>query len=476
MTRDLLFNVGVGEIRIAGVKDGKLVRFSLERILDGARNTLVGNIVLGRVEKLVPALDAAFVDIGLERAGFLGAREAQNLGGGAINACVREGETVLLQIAKDPIADKGARLTAALSLAGRLCVLMPNRSGITLSRHIEDEGERARLVQISETLVPEGMGLILRTAAQGASREDLAQDVESLLQGWKIVAEARVTARPPAILHRELGAIARAMRDLVTPDTSRIIFDDSDALAEARDYCRRAMPLFEKKLELVTGNILDDVEDDLESLQNNRVTLAGGGWITIETTEALTAIDINSGSFSAASGREETSLAVNLEAAAEIARQLSLRGIGGLIVVDFIHVDLQKHRDRIVSTLEQALAQDRVPAQVAPMTDLGLVAITRRRTGEPLAKQISTPCLCCSGKGRMPGEATVALAALRRAEREARANPGRAIAVRAAPDVTAWLQSHRDNFMPRLIKRGVSRLELESEPQFAREVFDVRAV
>ncbi len=478
MTRELLINAGVGEIRIAAVRDGRLVQFSLERTLEDAdrrHGSLVGDIVLGRVEKIVPALNAAFVDFGRERSGFLSARDALPLGGEQISTCVREGEKLVLQVTRDPIGDKGARLSAAVSLAGRLCVLTPERPGLTLSRRIEDDAERKRLTALCEKLVSDSMGLILRTAAAGASRQDLANDVENLMDTWKRVSETR--AEPPAMLHHELGPVARTLRDVVTPDVTRIVIDDSEALLEAREYCRRAMPAFEQRVELFSGpgGLLDDWEDEIEKLRHARVPLRSGGWITIESTEALTAIDVNSGGFLQSANREDTALSVNLEAAAEIGAQLCLRGIAGLIVVDFIHTEGTRQRDRIVSALREALAQDAVPAQVSAMSDLSLVTVTRRRAGEPLAKRLTVSCSCCSGAGRVSAEDTVAWTALRRAEREARANPGRSIVIRAGSGVVAWLQAHRDNLMPRLERRGLARVSFEAEPNFTREEFDVRA-
>jgi ribonuclease G len=478
--QELRINAGVGEIRIAGIRDGKIVHFSVERTLEDeqAQNSLVGNIVLGRIEKVVPAMDAAFVAIGLERSGFLSGQDARSLGGDTIGRSVHEGQAVLVQVVKDPIGEKGARLSTNLSLAGRYGVITPGKPGIHFSRRIEDAPEQARLAEITKGLLPPDMGMILRRASVGIVREELERDVAALLSDWEKILAAKNLSRPPVTLHRDLGPIERALRDLVTAETACVVIDDGQALLDARDYCRKFIRDAEAKLHhfMGPGGLLDEWEDDIERLQQPRAPLASGGWITIETTEALTAIDVNSGSFSQSGGRGETALAVNLEAASEIARQLILRGLGGLIVVDFIQMESERDRARIVVALEKALAASAAPARVSSMSELGLVTITRRRQGEPLAKRFSTPCPCCTGTGRIPSEATMALAALRRVEGEARANPGRGLVVRAAPSVVDWLETHRESILPRLSRRGVSRLSFEAEPQFSREVFDVRIV
>lgn len=478
MKGELLLNVGVGEIRIAGLSNGKLVHFAVERTLeeDRPQNSLVGTIVLGRVEKVVPAMDAAFVAVGLERSGFLSGQDAKSLGGETIGQSVHEGQALLVQIVKDPIGEKGARVSASLSLAGRYVVITPAKPGVLVSRRIESEAEQQRLGEIAKDLMPPDMGMILRTASVGVTREELEQDAAALLSEWKKILAARNLAKPPATLYRDLEAVERTLRDMVTDETARIVIDDSEALLAARDYCHRFMRGAESRLHSFPGpgGLLDDWEDDIERLSHRRVPLPCGGWITIETTEALTAVDVNSGSFSQSGGRSETSLAVNLEAASEIGRQLILRGVGGLIVVDFIQVESERDRARITAALEKALAASVAPTRVSPMSELGLVTISRRRQGASLPTRLSVPCFCCAGKGRVPAEATMALAALRRVESEARANPGRALVVRAAPAVADWLESHRASLMPRLLRRGVSRLSFEADPQFSREVFDVR--
>ncbi|HEY0104937.1 MAG TPA: Rne/Rng family ribonuclease [Rhizomicrobium sp.] len=440
MQKDVLINAGAGEIRVAVVEDGRLQDLMLERTIglddnprrkgDGRTgHSQVGNIVLGRVQRVLPGMQAAFVDIGLERAGFLGAREARCLADlpgydeermPKITECVHEGEEILVQVVKDPIGDKGARLSANITIPGRLAVLVPNTPGVALSRRIEDEGERARMLALGERMIAEsgdrlvpGAGYILRTAASDSTLIDLKEDAERLADAWRPVLAKRQVARAPATLYHDLDPVERTMRDMVRSTTARVVIDDAPAAEAARAYCRRAMPEAESKVELFAGPgaLFDayDIEEEIARLTVPKVPLPSGGWITVEGTEALTAVDVNSGSFTASTGLEETSLKVNLEAADEIGRQVRLRGIGGLIVVDFIHLAEPANIERVLDTLAESLSKDHTPTQISPMSEFGLVEITRKRIRDPLVKLMSECCRSCSGQGRKRTRESVAL-------------------------------------------------------------------
>jgi ribonuclease G len=481
MSAEILINAGVGEIRIAHLCHGRLEQLSFERTIGGEEGTrhchsYIGDVVLGRVQRVLPSMQAAFVDIGLERAGFLGLREAKTLAGKSgddtvISDCVREGDALLVQVIKDPIGDKGARLSAGVTLPGRLLVMTPGQAGVAVSRRIEDETQRAVLTALGEQLLAEecdalipGAGFIFRTAAQGASLGELAQDAQTLAEVWRCIEDRRKSARPPTTLYRDLGPIERAMRDIVRGDVARVLIDDAGAAEAARAYCRKAMPGAEIRIENAGRGLFDDygLEEQIARLSQPRVALPSGGWITIETTEALTAVDVNSGSFVQSGGLEETSLAVNLEAAAEVGRQIRLRGIGGLIVVDFIHLGDGGNAARVLEALEQSLSFDRAPVQISPMTEFGIVAITRKRLREPLARRSSIACAGCSGTGRAPSADGMALEILRRVEREAAANPGAELVVTAAPDVVAWLTRHAQDVGQALQRRGAGRVRFEA--------------
>jgi ribonuclease G len=497
--QEILINVGAAEIRIAVVEDGKLQALTRERTLGAddeatAGRSFVGDIVLGRVLRVLPAVQAAFVEIGHKRAGFLGAREARCLAGDAagehepaIGQLVREGDEVLVQIVKDPIGEKGARLSASVTIPGRLCVLAPYQPGIALSRRIEDEAERARLLALGEALTGEadgelvaGAGYIFRTAAVGAALEELREDAVQLAHDWQAILAARRKAKPPALLHRDLDPVARALRDLVRDDTACILIDDAEAAEAARAFCRRAMPDAEERIALFAGPgvlfDLHDLETDIDGLMHSRVPLSCGGWITVEGTEALTAVDVNSGSFTHASGPENTGLTVNLEAARELGRQLRLRGIGGLIVVDFIHMREEAHVDRVLETLTQSLSRDGAPVEVLGPSPLGLVEITRRRVRNPLVSLLSESCAACAGQGTVRRPDAVAMDVLRRIEAGARAAPGRPIRVRAAPEIIRWIESQGEGLRAALARKGAANVELEEDETCSRERFDVATI
>ncbi|MGD0189762.1 MAG: Rne/Rng family ribonuclease [Rhizomicrobium sp.] len=491
---------------MAIVEDGRLQELFLERTIgldDGAikrtrsdgrsGHSLIGNIILGRVQRVLPGMQAAFVDIGLDRSGFLGAREARCLAdlpgfdeerAPKIGDCVHEGEEIIVQVVKDPIGEKGARLSANVTIPGRLLVMVPNQPGIALSRRIEDEAERARLISLGDQMLAEvngaaipGAGYIVRSAGIGATLADFKEDAERLAEAWRPVLAKRQSARSPATLYHDLDPVERTMRDECDAQTSRVLIDDAQAFDAARAYCRRAMHDGESKIELFEGPgvlfDLYDLEDDIEQLLSPRVPLPSGGWITIEGTEALTAIDVNSGSFTASTGLEETSLKVNLEAADEIGRQLRLRGIGGLIVIDFIHLSEADNIQKILDVLASSLAKDRTPTQISPMSEFGLVEITRKRIRDPLIKLMTECCRPCHASGRTRTRDSVAMDILRRIERQAVAAPGKAVHVRAAPDIVEWLTMHEDEVRPALARRGAARVSFEKRDEFAREGFDV---
>ena len=413
MTVEVLIHAGAAEIRAGVVADGKLQELSFERTIgaeDGARgcHSLIGDIVLGRVQRVMAGMQAAFVDFGQERAGFLALRDARVLStkpDGDIGDCLSEGDAVLVQVIKDPIGEKGARLSVGVTLPGRLLVMTPHQAGIMLSRRIAEESQRAALMVLGEALVARtgsGTGFIIRAAALGASLKELTQDSQALAESWRGIEEKRKTARPPATLHHDLGAIERTLRDSVRGDVARVVLDDAAAAQTARAYCRKAMPYAEALIEVCDQSVFAryGLEDEIVALCLPRVTLASGAWITIQTTEALTAIDVNSGRFAGSSGLEQTSHAVNLEAAGEIGRQIRLRGIGGLIVVDFIHMTEPLHVAEILTALEKSLSFDRAPVQISAMGEFGIVAITRKRVREPLAHGVT--CAACGGAGRTP--------------------------------------------------------------------------
>ena len=501
MGSEVLINVGAAETRVAIVLDGRLSELFLERNVDPGASArgrhghrLLGNIMLGRVQRVLPGMQAAFVDLGLDKAGFLAAREARCLADlpsfaeqhqPCISKCVREGEAIVVQVIKDPISEKGARLSANVTLPGRLVVLVPNHSGVALSRRIEDEAERARLMKVvqdiaeSDPRAAKGAGYIVRTAALSATAEDIAADIARLGDDWRTIQARRNMAKLPATIYHDLDPVERTLRDGVDGDTTRILIDDPDAYAQARAYAVRAMPEALPKIEMFKGpgEIFDlfNIEAELETLLSPRVKLPSGGWITLETTEALTAVDVNSGSYTDATGLEQTSLRTNLEAAAELGWQLRLRGIGGLIVIDFIHLNEPENIQQLLDVLTLGVARDRVPTQILPMSAFGLVEMTRKRVREPLRKLLTETCNPCDGHGRIKTVVTVAGELMRRVEREAKARPGMKLVAYASPEVIRWVEAQGEGIIEHLRRRAAAGVRFEKRADFERNRFDVGA-
>lgn len=514
MPREVLISAGAGEVRVAVIEDGVLDQLWLERTIGfeevpgrkrervaaGASRSIVGDIVLGRVQRVLPAMQAAFVNIGLDRAGFLAAREARprtaifrddpyteedrQL---RIQEFVHEGEEILVQVVKDPIAEKGARLSANITIPGRLLILVANSPGVALSRRIEEEEERARLMEVVSSFTRAGapdldpdVGYILRTAAIGASVTELRDDAARLCATWRDISERRRRASPPATLYMDLGPVERALRDEVDISVSQVMIDDRDAVMAARAYATVAMPDMRDKVKYYEGRLplfeAFGIEDEIATLSQPRVALASGGWITIEATEALTAIDVNSGSYIASAGLEETSLKINIEAAEAIGRQLRLRGVGGLIVIDFIHLAEPANIQRVLDALNTACVKGRVPSQILGMSEFGLVEMTRKRVRDPLAKRLTEDCRRCDGHGRRKTVETVAVEMMRRMERTAAAAPGKEIVLRAAPVMVRWIEAHESEIRGALARRGVMRFRVEAHADQRRENFDVETV
>ena len=507
MSDEILIDVGLAETRVALIEAGRLVGVSIER---PDRHSLVGAIWLGRIARVVPGMQAAFVDVGLGKAGFLAARDARNraaapggdagsaaavAGGDAaldeafaggdgamhpspppIGRLVQEGEAVLVQAIKDPLGEKGVKLTTDIALPGRLLVLTPHRPGIHLSRRLEEAAERERLAQALVWPAGEGTGFILRTAAAGAAADELLAEARQLDAAWQEIRRGADGARAPKLLWRDLDPVARALRDHVTKTTAGVRINTPAGLAAARAYAAARLPELAPRITLHTGPAplfsLFGVEADLAQALEKRVGLPSGGAIAIETTQALTAIDVDSGSFVTGRDLDDTSCRTNLEAASEIARQLRLRGIGGIIVIDFIHLARAADRAALIAHFEAALAADRAPTRVLDLSEFGLVEMTRKRTGEPLALALSEPCGLCGGGGRLPSPATVAADALRRTEREARAKPGRPLTLMTAPEVAAYIDGMEGALAALEESLGMA-LTLRPDPALRREEYDV---
>lgn len=493
MTDELLVNVMPGEIRAAMISDGVLVELFIER---QRKASLVGNVYLGRVSRVIPGMDAAFVEMGIGRAGFIGADAARdtdprNVGenpidaendfnrrnGGRIADHLTEGQIIAVQVVKDAIGSKGAQVTRRIALPGRYLVLTPARNRISVSRQIQDRDEQNRLSGLMEAIAGLDEGFILRTAAAGAHGDDLRQDAEYLRLVWSNIEASRDQMTAPALLHGELAPLPRIFRDHLRETVSVIRIDDGESCAQARDFCTRFMPSLADRIERHDGpeEIFDlhDIEDEIARAIQPRIGLKSGGGLVIEATEALTAIDVNSGSFINASSIIDTALHTNLEAAAEIARQVRLRNIGGMIVIDFIHMDEDDHWAQVIEGLETGLDSDRTHSRVIGLTGAGLVELTRRRRRESLTQALTDPCKTCAGTGRGSSVETISHHILRALRREARNSAPGPVEILAAAEVVDFLEDDGANAYEALVSTVGRLVTLRRAPDYDRDRFDI---
>jgi ribonuclease E len=462
MGRSLLFDLeDPEEHRAAVVEDGRLAELSVET---EDRRRRQGDVYLGKVVRIEGAVEAAFVDIGAERPGFLHAHDVMPLYADRpedlcaferrprepsvrIADLLREGQKVLVQVARDAVGTKGPTLTTYIGLPGRWLVLMPSLERIGVSRRIADPDARDRARTALESLSPPpGMGFIVRTAGVDHSPEDLRREMDALHRVFVGFGERCRAEKPPLLLLREGSLLVRTLRDWLASDVDEAVVNDEEAFAEARAFLGEAAPPWAARLSLHRGPAplfhARGVEAAVDRLFERRVALPGGGFLLVEPTEALTAVDVNSGKATKGEDLEETALETDLRAAAEVARQLRLRDIGGLVVVDFIDVTRPENKEAVNRAVKEALKDDRARVRVAPMSEFGLVEITRRRSGPSLRQVLHEGCPSCRGRGVVRTAGSAALRALR--EARALAAGGKAgLRVRASPEVAAWLRERR---------------------------------
>jgi ribonuclease E len=390
--------------QIAVVEENKIVEHYIARKDD---RSLVGNVYLGRVQNVLPGMEASFVDVGESRNGVLYAGEVGIAGDEGdeiprIETVLKTGQPIMVQVTKDPMRSKGARLSALVSIAGRHLVLVPRANSLGVSRRLPD-GERDRLRDIVQRLRPDGYGLIVRTAAEGANEEGLRSDLERLVQIWDEIEKKAKSAKAPALLYEEPELELRVIRDLFNKEISRCIVDDPEIETSLRDYVRSTTPDLDHRLELYQGTlpifeefrILEQIRKSLD----RKVWLGSGGHIVIDRTEAMAVIDVNTGKFVGKSNLEETVFRTNKEAAIEVARQLRLRDIGGIIVIDFIDMEDLENRDEVLKVFRNELAKDRSRTQVFEISPLGLVQMTRKNVSTGIVEAFSDTCPTCEGRG-----------------------------------------------------------------------------
>ncbi len=468
LSSEIIVNATARETRVALMENGQLAELHINR---GKNRGYVGNVYLGRVVRVLPGMQAAFVDVGLERAAFLyvgdisaahldlpsaksdndeiplskdGARSAPRTGQPAIQDLLEEGQTVVVQVAKDPIGTKGARITTHITLPGRFLVFMPTVENVGISRRIDKDKERRRLRAFVEKSRPRGTGFIVRTVCKNQSEEILQRDMDYLLRVWKKLSELSKQKKAPYLLHAEYGLLLRLVRDYLTDKVGKIVLDNKSDHTRIIGFMSDFMPGFKDRVQFYRGTepVFDvfGVETEIHRATGRKVWLKSGGYLIIDQTEALVAIDINSGKFVGTSSLEDTTTQINLEAVKEVVYQLRLRNIGGIIIIDFIDMERESNRQKVFRALEDEVRFDKARTNVLKISDLGLVEMTRKRVQEDLDRYLTEDCFYCEGTGQLRSRETICFEIFREIQREAsRANGRETIYVNTHPKVADLL-------------------------------------
>jgi len=482
MSEEILINVTPQETRVAVVAGGAVQELLVER---AANRGLVGNVYMARVARVLPGMQSAFVEIGLSRAAFLHVADIKGgEPGKPIERILTEGQALLVQVVKDPIGTKGARLSTQVSIAGRLLVYLPAASPsevphIGISQRIEDEGGRQALRDRLRELVPAGEkgGFIARTLAESAGEDELRADLDYLRQLWSSIRERAAAAAPPALLYQDLSLAQRVLRDTASADTARVVVDSRENFQKLAAFAESYMPKVRGRIEHYSGERplfdLYNVETEIERALSRRVELKSGGTLVIDQTEAMTTIDVNTGGFVGSRNFDETVFKTNLEAAQAIARQLRLRNLGGIIIVDFIDMESDEHRAAVLDELKRALARDRTRMTVSGFTALGLVEMTRKRTRESLAHVLCEPCPVCEGRGALKTARTVCYDILREILREARAFHAKEFRVLASQAVVDLLMEEESGALAMLSDFIGKPVSAQVESSYSQEQYDI---
>ena len=480
---EILINVTPQETRVAMLEQGVVQELHVER--SSARG-LVGNICLGRVARVLPGMQSAFVEIGLERAAFLHIADIwehrQNGHGGEqrpIEKILHEGQSLLVQVIKDPIGTKGARLSTQVSLAGRLLVFLPQDSHIGISQRIGDEAERETLRERLQLLLPEGLvgGFIIRTMAETATEREMQTDIEYLTKLWGDLNVRSREVPPATLLYQDLNLAQRVLRDMATEETSRVVVDSRETFAKMQEFARAYTPSLLERVTHYVGDRplfdLNGVEDEIEKALSRRVDLKSGGYLIIDQTEAMTTIDVNTGGFVGGRSFDDTIFKTNLEASLAIGRQLRLRNLGGIIIVDFIDMTRDEHRTAVLAEFRKQLARDRTKTAVSGFTQLGLVEMTRKRTRESLAHMLCEPCSTCEGRGQVKTARSVCYDILREILREARQFNPKEFRVIASPGVVEMLLDEESAHLAGLSEFVGKPISLSAESAMNPEQYDI---
>jgi ribonuclease G len=491
VSEDILINVTPQETRVAIMQSGVVQELHIER---AANRGLVGNIYMGKVVRVLPGMQSAFVDVGLERAAFLHVAdiweersqadrdEAAHRNGPPtrpIEKILAEGQPLIVQVVKDPLGAKGARLSTQVSIAGRMLVYLPQDAHIGISQKIGNEAEREALrTRLRELIPPEEKGgFIIRTMAETACRDELATDVAYLRRLWQDIRKGSQSAPAPSLLYQDLSLAQRVLRDFVNDATRCIMIDSREKFQKLKAFAADYTQAASSRLEHYSGERplfdLYNVEDEIERALGRRVDLKSGGYLIIDQTEAMTTVDVNTGGYVGVRNFDDTIFKTNLEASLVIARQLRLRNLGGIIIVDFIDMDNEEHRNAVLAELNKALSRDRTKMTVSGFTALGLVEMTRKRTRESLAHVLCEPCTTCAGRGEVKTARTVCYEVLREILRESRQFSAREFRVLAAPAVINFLHDEESQSLAMLEDFIGKPVSMQAETSYAQEQFDI---
>ncbi len=484
MTEELLINVTPQETRVATVENGMLTEVWVER---ARKIGLVGTIFLGQVKRVLPGMDAAFVDIGLEKAAFLHVSDIAGcqIAGEDGDRCVQpimsllqEGQRIAVQVMKDPLGTKGARVSSNLTAPSRFLVMMPYEDNIGISTKIDSDEERARLRTVIESVRGDSKaGYIVRTAAEGADDDAITGDLTYLRKVWAGLQTRRETAQPGDVIFRDLPLVQRMLRDIKGEHIERIRIDSRETWRASVDFCTEYVPELTDKLEHYPGERpifdLHGVEDEIDKALNKKVMLKSGGYLIIDQTESMTTIDINTGAFVGRRNLEETIFKTNLEAAQSIARQLRLRNLGGIIIIDFIDMSDQEHKRQVLRALEKALEKDHAKTQVSEVSALGLVEMTRKRTRESLEQVLCGECPVCLGRGMLKTVETIGFEISREIIRQVRQFDIENVLVLASIEMVDWFKEERSDDFAELQDFVGVPIRLQTEQYYIRDQYDV---
>ena len=479
MNAEILINFTPQETRVAIIQQGEVQELLIER---SQNRGILGNIYLGKVIRVLPGMQSAFVDIGLEKSGFIHVADIYNPNELPIEKLVFSGQTILVQVLKDPLGTKGARLTTHISIAGRNLVYLPldEKNGqIGISQRITQEDERDNLKNRLRPMLPNDLKgcVIVRTSAEEAGDAELQQDLEYLLLTWSNIHQQTLRQPTPSKIYEELNLMERVMRDVAEESTAMIRIDSAENCAKLQAFAAKFMPKLQGKIQLYRGERplfdLYDIENEINLALHRRVDLNSGGYLMIDQTESMTTVDVNTGSYIGAKTFVDTSYKTNLEAAKAIARQLRLRNLGGIIIVDFIDMHITEHQTAVLAELCKSLELDRMKTTVNQFSNLGLVEMTRKRTRESLAHQLCEPCPTCSGKGEIKTAQTICYDILREIVREHRQFNPKEFRIVASPDVIDLFLEEQHQYLAELGEFIGKPIRLRSESSFSQENYDI---